>query len=68
MCMKCKLCHKTTQTSVSKKRHCWSTNQLCPKCHYLGEPLKHVVLPIEKSDAKRYDVDDEPWFERTTLL
>jgi len=54
-------------TSVSRKRHCWATNQLCPKCHYLGEPLKHVVLPVDKPGAKRSDVDDE-WFERTTLI
>jgi hypothetical protein len=34
--MRCLSCGKTTVSSVTKKAHCWSSNQRCAKCHYLG--------------------------------
>ena len=41
--MRCKICEAVVYSSKSKRRHCWSTNQQCPKCHYLGEMNRRAV-------------------------
>ena len=41
--MRCKICSKVVRSSATKKRHCWNSNQQCPKCHYLGDTHMHMV-------------------------